>query len=43
MPTVLERYEKLKEKVVTRRAAFFNLMSFIEAETTWLTAPASTR
>jgi hypothetical protein len=43
MPTVLERYEKLKAKVVTRRAAFFNLVNFIEAETTWLTAPASTR
>ncbi len=43
MHSVLERYEVLKEKVVERRVAFNKLMSFIETETAWLTAPASTR
>ena len=43
MPSVLDRYEKLKEQVIIRQAAFSRLMNFIEAETTWLTAPASTK
>jgi hypothetical protein len=43
MDSVMERYEALKEKVIERRVAFNNLMAFIETETAWLTAPASTR
>jgi hypothetical protein len=38
-----ERYEALKKKVVWRAAEFADLMEFIETETAWLTAPASTR
>jgi len=43
MYTVIERYEALKEKVIERRVDFYNLIAFIETETAWLTAPASTR
>jgi hypothetical protein len=43
MYKVMERYEALKEKVIERRVDFNNLMVFIETETAWLTAPASTR
>ncbi len=43
MNSTLERYEKLKEKVIERKIAFNNLMSFIEDETEWLSSPASTR
>ena len=35
------RYQKLKEKVIVRKAAFVELMRFLEKETAWLTAPAS--
>ncbi|MBQ7516124.1 MAG: HD domain-containing protein, partial [Schwartzia sp.] len=35
--------EALKEKVTERRAEFAALMAFIESETSYLTAPASTR
>lgn len=35
------RYQKLKEKVIVRKAAFAELMRFLEKETAWLTAPAS--
>ena len=41
--TVLERYELLKRKVVERKAEFDGLMDFIEGETSYLTAPASTK
>ena len=41
--TVLERYELLKRKVVERKAEFEGLMEFIEGETSYLTAPASTK
>lgn len=37
------RYEALKRKVKIRRKEFYQLCCFIEKETTWLTAPASTR
>jgi len=37
------RYEALKQKVVKRADGFADLMEFIENETSWLTAPASTR
>ena len=37
------RYETLKEKVTERRAEWNALMSFLEQETDWLSAPASTR
>jgi len=43
MNTTLERYEKIKEKVVDRKASFNKLMNFIENETEYLIAPASTR
>jgi hypothetical protein len=43
MDSVMARYEALKEKVIERRVAFNNLIAFIETETAWLTAPASTR
>jgi len=38
-----KRYEALKQKIVKRADGFANLMEFIENETSWLTAPASTR
>ena len=41
--TINERYEKLKAKVVNRKAEFDSLMNFIETETSYMTAPASTR
>jgi len=37
------RYNALKSKVVDRAAAFADLIDYIENETDWLTAPASTR
>ena len=40
---LMERYEVLKSKVVRRREGFRTLMSYIEQETAYLTAPASTR
>jgi len=40
---LMERYEVLKSKVVRRREEFRTLMSYIEQETAYLTAPASTR
>ncbi len=43
MTGLKERYEALKEKVTERRAEFAALMAFIENETSYLTAPASTR
>ena len=36
-----QRYMNLKEKVIIRKAAFTELMGFLEKETSWLTAPAS--
>lgn len=41
--TVFERYERLKEMVTERAVEFKHLMEFIEKETSYLTAPASTR
>lgn len=41
--SVKERYESLKSRVVNRREEFAALMNFIENETEYLTAPASTR
>jgi len=41
--TVKLRYEDLKTRVVNRKANFENLINFMEKETTWLTAPASTK
>ncbi len=43
MATVMERYERLKNIVTERKAEFERLISFIENETEYLTAPASTR
>lgn len=43
MSKVLDRYNSLKELIVERRIPFKNLMNYLEAETEWLTAPASTR
>ena len=40
---LMERYAQLKAKVVQRREAFCTLMAYIEQETAYLTAPASTR
>ena len=40
---VLDRYEALKAGVVDRREEFGRLMAFLERETAWLSAPASTR
>jgi len=37
------RYESLKEKVTVRKEQWTKLMKFLEQETSWLTAPASTR
>ena len=41
--TILERYELLKEKVIERKVEFKSLMDFIETETSYLTAPASSK
>lgn len=41
--TVLERYEKLKSKVVKRREEFLKFMDFVEKKTEYFTAPASTK
>jgi len=38
-----KRYDDLKAKVVARKDEFEDLMDFLENETQWLTAPASTR
>lgn len=38
-----DRYSSLKDKVRTRREAFSKLMQFIETQTAYLEAPASTR
>ena len=40
---VLERYNALKSFVVNRKEQFHNLINFMEKETAWLTAPASTK
>lgn len=40
---LMERYAQLKDKVVSRREEFCALMAYIEHETAYLTAPASTR
>lgn len=40
---IAERYESLKGMVVERRSQFDRLISFMGNETTWLTAPASTK
>ena len=40
---LLERYENLKAKVIKRRGDFFALMNFVENETEYMTAPASTK
>ncbi len=37
------RYEELKEKVQERKKHFDTFIHFLEAETSWLTSPASTR
>lgn len=41
--SVLERYDFLKSIIVERKEQFGKLIYFIENETSWLTAPASTR
>ncbi len=43
MNEVITRYEALKEKVSERWAEFAELMKFVETETEYLTAPASTK
>ena len=40
---LMKRYEVFKSKVVRRREEFRRLMKYIEQETAYLTAPASTR
>ena len=40
---IAERYESLKRMVVERKCQFDRLISFMENETTWLIAPASTK
>ena len=41
--TLQERYNKLKSLVKNRASQFAELIDYIENETEWLTAPASTR
>lgn len=43
MDDIRERYERLKTLVVERQTEFAALMDFVENETSYLTAPASTR
>ena len=38
-----EEYEELKSKVVERKKYFDDFITFLEKQTTWLTAPASVR
>jgi hypothetical protein len=40
---VMERYENLKLKVFKRREEFLQFMDFVETETNYLVAPASTK
>ena len=40
---IAERYESLKSMVVERKSQFDRLIRFMENETTWLIAPASTK
>lgn len=40
---LLDRYEKLKQKVVERKDSFNRFLGILESETTWLISPASTR
>ena len=40
---LMERYQALKEKVSVRKEEFADLMKYIEEETSYLTAPASTK
>lgn len=40
---LLDRYKKLKHKVIERKVSFERFLAFLEEETTWLTSPASTR
>lgn len=40
---LMERYQKLKNKVTNRKNEFQSLMDFVEKETEYLTAPASTK
>lgn len=41
--TLNQRYNNLKEKVITRKTEFTALMEFIETQTDYMEAPASTR
>jgi len=43
MTDLQAKYSRLKELVVERKEPFTRLMHYLETETTWLTAPASTR
>lgn len=40
---IVNRYEELKAMVIERKNQFDRLISFMENETSWLTAPASTK
>lgn len=40
---LLQRYNALKELLKERKEQFNKLIDFIEHETSWLTAPASTK
>lgn len=40
---LMKRYQKLKDKVMDRKEEFQALMSYVDNETEYLTAPASTR
>lgn len=41
--STINRYDALKSKVVKRKAQFESLIKYMESETTWLIAPASTK
>lgn len=43
MTDLQARYSRLKELVAERKEPFTRLMHYLETETTWITAPASTR
>lgn len=43
MTDLLKRYQALKNKVIDRKEQFQALCNFMENETEWMTAPASTR
>jgi hypothetical protein len=41
--SILDEYKELQTKIVERKKDFDDFITFLETQTTWLTAPASIR